>query len=61
MSKGSPAAIRRAVNKYNSTHTKQVILRLNLKTDADILAQLAQQPSVQGYIKELIRQDIAGK
>lgn len=61
MSKGSPAAIRRAVNKYNATHTKQVILRLNLKTDADILAHLAQQASVQGYIKELIRQDIAGK
>lgn len=61
MGKASPAAIRRAVNKYNATHTKQVILRLNLKTDADILAQLAQQKSIQGYIKALIRQDMGIK
>lgn len=61
MSKASPAAIRRAVNKYNATHTKQVILRLNHKTDADILAQLSKQESIQGYIKDLIRQDMGIK
>lgn len=33
-------------------------MKLNTKTDADILARLAQEPNKQGYIKRLIRADI---
>lgn len=45
--------------KYDSTHTRQVKLKLNIETDADILDYLDRQPSKQGYIKALIRADMA--
>lgn len=51
-------AQRKAVKKYDEVNTRQLHLKLNIKTDADILAQLDRQDSVQGYIKELIRKDI---
>ena len=51
-------ARKRAVKKYDEANTKQVHLKLNLKTDADILEHLANVGNVQGYIKELIRADI---
>ena len=38
---------------------KRVFIKLNLKTDADILEQLEKVGNKQGYIKELIRRDIA--
>ena len=50
----------RATAKYDATHTKQVVLKLNLKTDDDILSKLDQVPSKQGYIKELIRKNLKG-
>ena len=40
---------------------KRVFIKLNLKTDADILEQLEKVGNKQGYIKELIRKDIAEK
>ncbi len=43
---------------YDQTHTRQVKMKLNLRTDADILAKLNSVPNKQGYIKELIRKDI---
>lgn len=43
---------------YDQTHTRQVKMKLNLRTDADILAKLNSVPNKQGYIKELIRRDI---
>ena len=51
-------AQRRATKKYDETHTKQIHLKLNLETDADILQKLSEVSSIQGYIKELIRNDI---
>ena len=51
-------AQRRATVKYDAKNTKQYHLKLNLNTDADIIEWLNQQPSVQGYIKQLIREDI---
>lgn len=51
----------RAVAKYDAENTKQVILKLNLKTDADILQRLEEVDSKQGYIKDLIRRDMANK
>ena len=59
MSKDLTDAKRRAIQKYDAANTKQIHLKLNIKTDADILAQLEKQASVQGYIKDLIREDIA--
>jgi len=34
-------------------------LQLNIKTDTDILKKLEEVPNKQGYIKALIREDIA--
>ena len=52
---------KRAVAKYDAKNTRQYHLKLNLKTDADIIREFEQQESIQGYIKRLIREDIAKK
>lgn len=51
-------ADRRAAAKYQAAHIKQVLIKLNDRTDPDILAHLESIPNVQGYIKALIRADI---
>lgn len=48
----------KASNKYDKENTKSVLLKLNKKTDADIIEMLDAAPSKMGYIKSLIRQDI---
>lgn len=48
-----------ARERYDAEHTKSVKLKLNIKTDADILARLDEVENKQGYIKRLIRKDIA--
>ena len=50
----------RAQAKYDRNNTRAVLFKFNLKTDADILAQLDRIENRQGYIKELIRKDIRG-
>ena len=45
---------------YDREHTKLIGMKLNLKTDADILAFLATKENVQGYLKNLIRKDMKG-
>lgn len=60
MMKTSDAQIS-AVHKYNEKNTVSVMLRLNKKTDADIIQQLENVPSKMGYIKNLIRADIHTK
>jgi len=55
----SGPAQRKAVAKYNAAHTKIIPIRLNFETDADILEHLEKQSSKMGYIKQLIRDDIA--
>lgn len=44
---------------YDKEHTMRFGCKLNTKTDADIIAWLEQYPNRQGYIKQLIREDIA--
>ena len=44
--------------KYDSTHTKAYFFKLHLVNDADIIAKLDSVESRQGYIKQLIRQDL---
>lgn len=58
MKKSSNAHIKAAA-KYNAAKTVQLPLRLNIHTDADIIEQLNSAESKQGYIKRLIREDIA--
>lgn len=48
-----------AKDRYDKENTRPLKLKLNLKLDADILAKLETVPSMQGYIKRLIREDIA--
>ena len=54
----SPAQ-RKANAKYDKANTVQFRMKLNLKTDKDILDRLASVPNKQGYIKALIREDMA--
>lgn len=43
---------------YDASNTIQIRLKLNKKTDADILDRLNAVPNKQGYIKGLIRSDM---
>ena len=52
-------AQKRAVAKYDAKATKKILLKLNKTTDADILQRLDEVENKQGYIKALIRDDIA--
>lgn len=40
-------------------HSRQIHLKFNIQNDADVLAQLSKQRSMQGYIRDLIREDIS--
>ena len=51
-------AQKRAVAKYDAANTKSHLLKLNCKTDADIIAHLDQQPNKLAYLKKLIRDDM---
>ena len=44
--------------KYDKENTTKVTLKLNLKTDADILEYLEQCGNKQGTIKKLLRDEI---
>lgn len=49
----------RAQEKYDKEHTKGFYIKLNLRTDMDIIRWFWKQPSKQGAIKRLIREEIA--
>lgn len=51
----------RASIRYNKENTVQISLKLNRSTDADLIDSLNRIANKQGYIKELIRKDIARK
>lgn len=56
----TPASNLKAIQKFNKEKTTMIYLRLNKKTDADILAHLDEiSESKMGYIKRLIRADMA--
>ncbi|UVX33627.1 MAG: Transcriptional regulator, RHH-like, CopG [Bacteriophage sp.] len=48
----------KAQKKYDAENTRQVNLKLNRRTDGDVLEKLDSVPNKQGYIKELIRADL---
>ena len=53
-------AKRDAQARYDRANTQAVLLKLNKKTDADIIAKLQETENKQGYIKTLIRESIQG-
>ena len=57
MKKTSDAQIK-AVAKYDAANIKSYLLKLNKKTDADIIAHLEQQQNKLAYLKNLIRDDM---
>ena len=48
----------KAQKKYDAENTLQVHLKLNRRTDEDVLEKLDSVPNKQGYIKQLIRADL---
>ena len=63
MPRGTTPEQRRAKNilgeRWDRENTRQVKFKFNIRTDADIIAHLEAQQNVQGYVKRLIRDDIA--
>ena len=51
-------AEKRATKKYEATNVTRVCLKLNKKTDADILKALGETENKQGFIKGCIRKEI---
>ena len=47
-----------AAIKYNKANVKQIKMNLNKVTDADIIQHLEACSNIQGYIKDLVRQDM---
>lgn len=45
--------------RYERENTKRMTFKFNLKTDADILEKLNSVPNKLGYIKSVIRADLA--
>lgn len=43
---------------YDRKNTKLIGMKLNKNTDADILGHLEKQQNIQGYLKQLIREDM---
>lgn len=49
----------KASMKYDKTHTTMLMFKLNNETDSDIINKLDSVDNKQGYVKKLIRDDIA--
>ena len=47
--------------KYMANNIRRFQLAINRKTEPDLLAHLESQPNLQGYLKSLIRADMAAK
>jgi len=47
--------------RYDARTAYKVSLKLNVNTDGDLIDLLKQQPNIQGYLKELIRQDMKNR
>ena len=58
MSKKLTDAKREAIKRYDAANTKQIHLKLNRNTDAELIAWLESKGNVQGYIKDLINFDM---
>ena len=45
-------------NTYDQQNTVKITMKLNIKTDADILSLIQSKENKQGYLKELLRNDL---
>lgn len=52
-------AQKRATKKYDSANVTNLYIKLNFNTEMDIIERLDQVGNKSGYIKKLIREDIA--
>ena len=52
--------INQTAAKWDTANTRQIKFKFNLRTDQDILKRLDSVDNMQGYVKRLIRADIAG-
>ncbi len=43
---------------YDKENTRQLRIKLNRKTDADIIEHIEKQANIQSFVKALIRADI---
>ena len=46
------------LNQYEKDNIRQIRLKINRKTEPDLLEWIEKQPNIQGYIKRLIRDDM---
>ena len=53
-------AKKKAQLRYDKYNTRQIILKLNTKTDADIIGKLDNAGNKQGYLKDLVRSNLRG-
>ena len=51
-------AEQRAKNKYNKKVYKQIQLRFRKDTEKDLIEKLESEPSINAYIKNLIKKDL---
>lgn len=49
---------KRAQARYDAEHTVRISLKLNIRTDQDIIRWIRRQSSMQGAIKQLIREKL---
>lgn len=49
----------RAITKYNARHTVPVLVRFNRRTEPELVDKITTVPNKSGYIKSLIKNDIA--
>ena len=54
-------AQKKAQSKYDARTAKYISLKLNIKTDADLIDLLGKQKNVQGFIKDLIRKELKNR
>ena len=55
----STEAQKRASAKYDADNTVRITLKLNKKTDADIIQKLESEPNKSAYIKAKLREQIS--
>jgi hypothetical protein len=46
------------LNQYEKENIRQIRLKINRKTEPEMLEWIEQQDNIQGYIKRLIREDM---
>ena len=49
------------LNQYEKENIRQIRLKINRKTEPELLEWIEKQGNIQGYIKQLIREDMDRK